>query len=120
MDQPTTSYQSTSDVEHKAADGAYAPVALYGDNPPAPPTHSGLATAGMILGITSLIFWWMGVGELAQVVLAVVFSSYGLDRAKKHGITNRGQAVAGMACGCVGAAFYVIWGIATLGAGFIV
>jgi hypothetical protein len=83
------------------------------------PASNGLATASLVLGITSIVFCWWGLLTLAQVVLAIVFGCIGIGRANR-GASGRGLAVAGLCCGCVGAAAYFIFGIATLGIGFLI
>lgn len=80
---------------------------------------NGLAVAGLVLGITSIVFFWLGVFALAQVVLAVVFSGTGLRRSWE-GAGRRGLAVAGLACGIGGFLAYVLFGIATLGVGLLI
>jgi hypothetical protein len=72
-----------------------------------------------VLGITSIVFCWWGLVSLAQVVLAIVFGYIGISRANR-GASGKGQAVAGLVCGCVGALAYFIFGIVTLGVGFII
>ena len=80
---------------------------------------NGMAVASMILGITSIVFCWWGLLSLAQVVLAIVFGAMGLGRANASGI-GRGQAIAGIICGCVGLMSYFIFGIVTLGFGLLI
>jgi hypothetical protein len=80
---------------------------------------NGLAIASLVLGITSIVFCWWGLLSLAQVVLAIVFGCIGISRASR-GASGKGQAVAGLVCGCVGAILYFIFGLLTLGAGFII
>jgi hypothetical protein len=80
---------------------------------------SGHAVAGMILGITSIVFCWWGLASLAQIVLAFTFGGIGLAKANRGQAGGRGMAIAGIACGCVGFVFYLITGIATLGFGFV-
>ena len=84
------------------------------DTAPLPLTPNGLAVAGMILGITSLVFCWWGIGSLAQWVLAIVFSSVALRRANR-GAAGKGMAIAGLACGVLGAVTYLILGIGSHG-----
>jgi len=81
--------------------------------------QNGLALASMILGITSIVFCWWGLFSLAQVVLAIVFGVKGISKANV-GAGGKGMAQAGLICGCVGAFFYVVIGIFTLGAGFLI
>jgi hypothetical protein len=73
----------------------------------------------MILGITSIVFCWLGVFTLAQVVLAITFGSIGI-RKGNQGAAHKGMAVAGLCCGIVGAVLYVIFGAATRGIGFLI
>jgi hypothetical protein len=80
---------------------------------------NGLAIASLVLGITSIVFCWWGLVSLAQVVLAVVFGCIGISRANR-GAWGKGQATTGLVCGCVGGILYFIFGILTLGAGFII
>ena len=68
---------------------------------------------------TSIVFCWWGVFTLAQVVLAIVFGAKRISNANS-GASGRGQAVAGLVCGCVSAVFYLIFGIARVGVGFLI
>jgi hypothetical protein len=79
--------------------------------PVRPPGH-GQAVASMVLGICSVVFCWWGLATIAMATLAVVFGARQLHRS--------GMAVAGIACGSVGAVLWIIFGIATLGVGFFV
>src|SRR6266700_6337246 len=80
------------------------------------PQSSGMAVASLVLGITSIIFCWWGIFSLLQVILAIVFGCLALSRANRIG-ARAPLAIAGIACGSVGFLFYLIFGIATLGAG---
>lgn len=80
---------------------------------------NGMAVASLVLGITSIVFCWWGLATLAQVVLAIVFGCLGMARAAS-GARGRGMAIAGLVCGCVGALFYLLFGVFTLGIGFLV
>jgi hypothetical protein len=81
--------------------------------------QNGMAVASMILGITSIVFCWWGIFTLVQVVLAIVFGVKGLSKANA-GAGGKGMALAGLICGCVGAFFYLIVGIFTVGVGFLI
>jgi Domain of unknown function (DUF4190) len=80
---------------------------------------NGMAVASLVLGITSIVFCWWGLATLAQVVLAIVFGCIGTSRASR-GARGRGLAIAGLVCGCVGALFYLLFGVLTLGIGFLI
>jgi hypothetical protein len=107
------------------AQAAWAPQAMERYTAPGVPQHAaqpatnGMAVAGMVLGITSLIFCWWGLFTLAQVVLAIVFGAKGLQRANAGG-GGKGMATAGLVCGIIGAIFYVTFGVLTLGVGFLI
>jgi Domain of unknown function (DUF4190) len=81
---------------------------------------NGMATAGMVLGITCIVFSWWGLFTLAQVVLAITFGAIGLNRANTRGAPGRGQAIAGIVLGVIGCCAYVVFGIFTLGIGFLI
>jgi len=63
---------------------------------------NGRAVAGLVLGIT-----------------AIVFSSIGIQHANR-GASHKGMAVAGLTCGISGGLLYVLIGIASLGVGFFI
>ncbi len=99
---------------------AYQPQPGPGMTPPAQvPARSrnGMAVASLVLGITGLVSSFLlvlGLLTLAQTVLAIVFGSRGLTQARQ-GAGRKGMATAGLVCGLVGLAFYLVWGIATGG-----
>ena len=79
--------------------------------PPAPPGYgyapqqrqgNGLAIAGMVCGIISLLFLWIILGPLA-----IIFGSVGLARANR-GAPHRGMAIAGIVLGIVAIVGYII------------
>lgn len=72
-----------------------------------PPQNNGKATAGMVLGILSIVFCWLTIVDLVLVVPAIVFSALGLGAAKQNG-RGRGQAVAGMICAAVAVVLVVV------------
>jgi hypothetical protein len=73
-----------------------------------------------VLGITSILFCWWGILSLAQIVLAIVFSSVGIHNANHHGADKKGMAITGLMCGIAGFAAYVSIGIASAGVGFFI
>lgn len=80
---------------------------------------NGLAVAGMVLGITSVIFCWWGIFSLAQWVLAITFSAIGISHANR-GAAHKGMATAGLILGIIGAVLYLVIGVVSLGAGFFI
>jgi hypothetical protein len=93
--------------------GAYPPYGAAPYNPyamAAPPPRNGMGTAGMVLGIISVVLFITSWVAVILGVLAIVFSSIGRGRVKQGLATNRGQAKAGLICGIIGA----ILGVASL------
>jgi hypothetical protein len=82
-------------------------------------TGNGLAVAGLVLGITCVIFSWWGIFTLVQVVLAITFSAVGRGHAKR-GAPHGGLATAGLILGIIGAVLYFLIGIFSFGAGFFI
>lgn len=80
---------------------------------------NGLAVAGFVLGVTSIIFCWLGLLSLVQVVLAIVFSGIGISRANK-GARRKGMATAGLILGGVGFLLYLVVGIMSFGVGLLI
>lgn len=80
---------------------------------------NGLAIAGMVLGITSIVLCWTGLLALVQIVLAIVFSGVGIGNARR-GAGHRTIAVAGLTCGIVGGVTYLAIGATSAGLGFVV
>ena len=80
---------------------------------------NGLAVAGFVLGITSVVFCWWGIFALVQVILAITFGAIGRGNAKR-GAPHSGLATAGLILGIVGAVLYFLIGIFSLGAGFLI
>jgi hypothetical protein len=72
-------------------------------DPGAPQPNNTLGLLSLILGIASLpMLFCFGLG-LPAGVAAVVLGVLGKRRADDGEATNRGQAIAGMICGAVGA-----------------
>ena len=90
--------------------GPYGPAG-YGPRP-----QNGLGTAGMVLGIIGLVFFWNPVLCVILSVLAVIFGGVGLSRARQGTATNRGTAMAGLVMGIVGLGLLLLL-IVTVGTG---
>lgn len=113
--------------------GGYGGYPGYGTHPgygpqwaPAPASYpaqsrrgNGHAVAALVLGITSIVFCWLGLLALAQWILALVLGGIGISNANR-GASGKGLAVAGVVLGAVGMALYIVLGAVTGGALFIV
>lgn len=105
------------------------PTVLPSQPPPAQPPsgypiahRNGMAVASLVLGITGLVSSMvlvLGLLTLAQTVLAIVFGARGLTLASK-GEGRKGMAMAGLICGVVGLALYLVVGIATGGGALLI
>lgn len=84
--------------------------------PPVPAgNRNGLGTASLVLGILSLVTWFLFIGGLFGIV-AVVLGFLGRGRAKRREASNGGMALAGIVTGAVGILLtvLVIVGVAAL------
>lgn len=84
--------------------------------PPLPAgNRNGLGTAALVLGILSLVTWFLFVGGLLGIV-AVVLGVLGRGRAKRGEASNGGMAVAGIVTGGLGVLLtvLVVVGVAAL------
>jgi len=71
-----------------------------------PRAGNGLALTGMILGIVSVISFLIGFISLPAGIAGVVFSIFGMRRAKATG-TGRGMAIAGLVLSILGLILFV-------------
>lgn len=74
--QPETTYQQTVVVQQAA-----------------PVKKNGMAVAGLVMGILSIVFSWFYISYLF-VLLGIIFSSIGIARSKTLG--RKGMAIAGL------------------------
>ena len=86
----------------------------------APPTastgfRSGRATTSMILGIISIPAALFAILGVILGVIAIVLGATARGEAGRRGLTNAGQATAGMICGSIG----LVLGLANMIAGVI-
>lgn len=83
----------------------------YPPNPQGPQTQqpqgNGLAVAGMVLGIITLLLCWVPFLNWILALLAIVFGAVGIGRAAKVG-RGKGMAITGIVCGAVGAILGVV------------
>ena len=105
---------------YQAPQPGYGPPGAYGAAPTyGPPGGSygypigqqfsnGIGTAAMVLGIIAVVlFWFIGVSWILAL-LAVTFGGVGLSKANKQEANNRGMAIAGLVCGSLVIAFWVV------------
>jgi hypothetical protein len=97
--------------------GPYAP--MYQQPVARAQPGNGMAVASLVLGITSIVFSWLGLLTLVQVVLALTFGGMGISRANQ-GAGGKGLAIAGLVLGCVGLVIYFFVGLASFGIGWLV
>ncbi len=79
--------------------------------PPPPPsmgttpvagTSNGLAIAGMVLGITSVVLFWLSWIATIIAIVGLILSLVGLSKSKQLGGIGRGMAIAGVITSSVG------------------
>jgi len=68
---------------------------------------SGMAVAGMVLGILSLLLFWAWLLGPALSVTGVVFSAVGISQGSRPGWTGKGMAIAGLVCSLISAGVWV-------------
>ncbi len=102
---------------HSPYPGPYGPSGASGQPYPYPPpqyltqypqpaTGNGKATAGLVLGIVSIVLFWTTIFDAIPVILGLIFGFLGLKEANRTG-RSRGVAIAGIVCGFVGAAIAI-------------
>lgn len=90
----------------------------YTPHPPPPPGYpaygmvqqsNGKATTGMVLGILSIIFFWLTFLDLGLVIPAIVLGAIGMRDAKRYPQRGgHGKALAGVICGSIGAVLVIV------------
>ena len=76
--------------------------------PQAQQFSNGIGTAGMILGIIALVLFWFAGLSWILALLAVIFGGIGISKVNKREANNKGMAVAGLVCGSLVIAFWVV------------
>jgi hypothetical protein len=82
----------------------YAPQPVYGAQPyPGyqPLATSGMAVAGMVVGIVALVLFWVPFVDLVLGFLAIGLSWGGMVQADRPGYTGKGMGIAGLVCGII-------------------
>ncbi|WIX81580.1 DUF4190 domain-containing protein [Amycolatopsis carbonis] len=70
---------------------------------------SGMAIAGMIIGILALITFWVPFWDVIAAFTAIGLSWAGMVQAQKPGYTGQGMGIAGLVCGIIAAIPAVIF-----------
>jgi hypothetical protein len=71
------------------------------------PRTSGMAIAGMVLGICSMVLFWAWLLGPLLSVTGIVLSAIGMSQGSKPGWTGKGMAIAGLVCSLITAAIWV-------------
>ncbi|MGW4483175.1 DUF4190 domain-containing protein [Amycolatopsis sp. NPDC004368] len=89
----------------------YSQPMAYAPYPPGyvPVKQSGLAIAGMIIGILALITFWVPFWDVIAAITAIALSWAGMVQAGKPGYGGNGMAIAGLVCGIIAAIPAVIF-----------
>jgi hypothetical protein len=79
-----------------------APYPGYG-MPMMPLRTSGLAVAGMVVGIVALLSFWVPFFDIVVAIAAIGLSWAGMVQARRPGWTGYGMGIAGLVCGILAA-----------------
>ena len=92
--------------------GPMYPGVYSGYYPPPMPAQqsSGMAVAGLTLGVLSLLLFWTPLGPVLAVP-GIVFSSIGMAQTSKPGRSGMGMAIAGLVCSLVSAVIWVAFAL---------
>jgi hypothetical protein len=92
-------------------------VTQYAPNPPqqtpAKPSN-GLGTAGFVVGLIGLLLSFIpliGVVAWPLVILGIIFSALGINKAVKGRATNKGLSIAGLAVSIIGLIVCILWAV---------
>jgi len=79
-----------------------APMGAPMGAPPQQQGGNGIAVAALVVGILSIVLFFLPFVGLILAVLGLVFGLLGQSKAGKIGGKGKGLAIAGLACGAVG------------------
>ncbi len=80
----------------------------HGYPPPIPRPGNGMATAGMVNGIISVVLFWLPIIGWILAVLGIVFGGIGISRANS-GARGKGMAISGVVLGIASLVLYVVF-----------
>jgi len=69
---------------------------------------NGLAVAGLVMGILSLVLFWIPFLGILLGLLGLIFGGIGIGRANKVG-KGKGMAIAGLVMGIIGLLLGLAW-----------
>jgi hypothetical protein len=70
---------------------------------------SGMAVASLVLGICALVLFWIPWLGFLLGILAIIFGGLALSQIRKEpSLGGQGMAVAGLVCGIIGIAIWLI------------
>jgi Domain of unknown function (DUF4190) len=70
---------------------------------------SGLSISAMILGILGLVFVWAPFLGFVLGILGIIFGGIGMGQTRRDlNLGGRGMAIAGLVCGIIGVAIWII------------
>jgi hypothetical protein len=69
---------------------------------------NGMAVTGMVLGIISLVLFFVWFLAPVLAVLGIIFSGLGISQCNRLGQDGKGMAVAGLVCSLISAAFWTL------------
>ena len=70
--------------------------------------RSGMAIAGLVLGVIALLTFWIW-GAILFAPLAIIFGILGRNEARKRGMDGEGMGTAGLALGVVAIVLTIPW-----------
>lgn len=79
-----------------------APQGYPGGAPMGPPQGNGMAVAGLVLGIISIVLFFLSWIAAILGILGIIFGALGISKANKIGGKGKGMATAGLVCGVLG------------------
>jgi hypothetical protein len=82
--------------------GGYMPPPYQPPHMHQPQPGNGTAVAGMVLGIVSLVLFWVPILNIILSGLGIIFGVSGMKRADSIGGAGKGMGIAGLACGVAG------------------
>jgi hypothetical protein len=107
---PGTPYGTAPQQPHQYPPMPYGTYGPYGPGGPPPPGYhgyaqrrTGKAVTALVLGILSIVMFWLTILDAVFVILALIFGLIALGETKRGNGEGRGMAIAGLACAVAGA-----------------